>query len=39
MERVGRGGPAAAAWGLWAGLGMDGMGVEGRGGGEMGMSL
>lgn len=37
-ERVGMGG-AGGACGLWAGLVKDGMGVVGRGGGEVGMSL
>ena len=35
--RVGRGGSAACK-DLWAGLGREGMGVVGRGGGEMGVS-
>ena len=34
--RFGRGGAGACV--LWAGLGMEGMGAEGRGGGDMGVS-
>ena len=41
MARVGMGGTLDGGRGgaLWAGLGNEGMGVEGRGGGEMGASL